>query len=88
MLSIQRHTSILTGVAHSSSDLNAHKRTAQSELAWLEATTASYESGNKVADIAGPVDSAWSRSEPVFDWLTPWAGQLPGHHLETKKGNN
>ncbi|MDO5667221.1 MAG: pilus assembly protein [Alcaligenaceae bacterium] len=85
ILNIQRHTSILTGTAHSFSDLNAHQRSADSNLAWKEAVEASYERGKQVAEIAAPVDSAWNRPDPVFDWLTPWAGQLPGHHLESRK---
>lgn len=85
VLNIQRHTSILTDTAHSSSDVAAHERTSHSHLAWKEAASASYESGQKVAEIAAPVDSAWKRPDPVFDWLRPWAGQLPGHHLERQE---
>lgn len=85
ILNIQRHTAILTGTAHSSSDINAHKRSAESRLAWRDTSEASYESGKKIAEIAAPVDSAWNRPDPVFDWLSPWAGQLPGHHLEPIK---
>lgn len=86
ILNIRRHTSILTGSAHSPTDLAAHKRSAASALAWREAAEASYDSGKKVADIAGPVDAAWNRPSPVFDWLEPWEGQLPRHHLEAKRG--
>ena len=82
LLNIQRHTAILTGAAHSATDMNAHRRTAESNLAWGEASQASYESGRKVAEIAAPIDAAWKRPAPVFDWLSPWAGALPGHHLE------
>ena len=88
VLNIYRHTSILTGAAHSPSDLSAHQRSGSSDLAWREAVEASYESGKKVADIAVPVDAAWNRANPVFDWMTPWEGQLPGHHLEVKKGDS
>ena len=87
IINIHRHTAILTDTAHSSSDLYAHQRSAQRQLAWSEATTASYESGQKIRDIASPVDAAWSRPEPVFDWIKPWAGQLPQHHLGTKRGH-
>lgn len=87
ILNIQRHTAILTGTAHSSTDLNAHKRTAESSLAWREAAQASYESGRKVTEVAAPIDAAWNRPTPVFDWLSPWAGELPGHHLERFKGS-
>lgn len=88
VLNIHRHTSILTGAAHSASDLSAHRRSASSDLAWREAADASYESGKKVAEIAVPIDEAWNRPNPVFDWLTPWEGQLPRHHLEANKGDS
>lgn len=88
VLNIQRHTSILTGTAYSPSDLSAHQRSASSDLAWREAAEQSYESGKKVAEIAAPIDAAWERPMPVFDWLTPWQGHLPGHHLEASKGNS
>lgn len=88
ILTIQRHTSILTGAAHSASDLSAHQRSGSSDLAWREAAEASYESGQKVAEIVAPVDAAWNRPNPIFDWLNRWEGQLPGHHLEAKKGKS
>lgn len=88
VLNIHRHTSILTDAAHSASDLSAHQRSGSSDLAWREATEGSYESGKKVAEIAVSVDAAWERPNPVFDWLSPWEGQLPGHHLEVKKGDS
>ena len=85
VLNIQRHISILTGAAHSSTDLSSHQRAGQSSLAWKEAAEASYESSAKVTDVAAPVDAAWDRPQPVFDWLTPWAGQLPAHHIEAER---
>lgn len=88
VLNIQRHTSILTGTAYSPSDLSAHQRSGTSDLAWREVAEQSYESGKKVAEIAVPIDAAWDRPIPVFDWLTPWQGHLPNHHLEGYKGGS
>ena len=85
VLNIQRHTSILTGTAYSSSDLSAHQRSASSDLAWREAAEQSYESGKQVAEIAASIDAAWDRPLPIFDWITPWYGHLPSHHLEVYK---
>lgn len=85
VLNIQRHTSILTGIAHSATDFDAHQRTARSALAWQEAADNSYESAKKVTEIASQVDSGWNRPGPVLDWLTPWEGQLPKHHLNDKR---
>ena len=75
-------------VKDSASDLSVHQRSGSSDLAWREAAEASYESGQKVAEIVAPVDAAWNRPNPIFDWLNPWEGQLPGHHLEAKKGES
>lgn len=82
VISLHRHSAILTGLGHQASDSAAHKRTAESALAWSEAAEASYETGKRVAEVATHVDAAWPRANPVFDWLQPWEGHLPSHHLE------
>lgn len=81
---LRSHTAILSDAAHSSSDLQAHQRTAWSNQAWGSAADGSYEVGQKIQSYAAPVDQGFERPEPVFDWLQPWSGQLPGHHLQDK----
>ncbi len=81
-LSIRRHTSILTGAGHAASDQAAHTRTSFSREGWQNAASLSYESGQKIQSYSESVDAPWNRPQPVFDWLQPWQGTLPAHHLE------
>ncbi len=81
-LSIRRHTSILTDAGHAASDKVAHTHTSLSREGWQNAASLSYESGRKVQSYAQSVDAPWDRPQPVFDWLQPWQGKLPAHHLE------
>lgn len=81
---IKRHTSILTDAGHSDSDLSTHKRTARTNTAWGKAAKGSYELGRSIQSYAAPVDRGFSRPQPVFDWLEPWAGKIPQRHLRGK----
>lgn len=81
---LSNHTAILSDAAHASSDIESHHRTAWSNEAWGNATDRSYDLGRKIQSYAGPVDAGFDRAEPVFDWLVPWAGKLPGHHTQRK----
>lgn len=84
---LQRHTAILSDAAHASSDLLAHQRTEWSKDGWRNAADSSYELGRKIQSYAGPVDQGFKRVQPVFDWLQPWAGKLPRHHLQKQDPN-
>lgn len=79
--SLHRHTAILTGAGHASGDAQVQQVLARSELAWGASASTSYTAGKKVAAIMNRLDSAWSRTAPDFDWLAPWAGRIPEHHL-------
>lgn len=78
---ITRHAAILTGSGHSSSDILAAQRIAKSELGWSGPAEFSIRSGHRVASVASKVDAAWRRPDPVFDWLVPWADQVPMQYL-------
>lgn len=80
-LVLQRHTAILTDAGHASDDLAVQQRVAESALAWGNSAQASYTSGAKVAAGMNPVDVAWNRPQPKFDWLEPWSGYVPEWHL-------
>lgn len=80
-LILRRHTAILTGAGHASDDLAVQKRVAASFVAWGNNANASYTHGAEVAGAMALVDAAWNRTEPVFDWLEPWAGQVPELHI-------
>lgn len=78
---IRRQTSILTGAGHASDDLSVADRIANSALAWSGPADQAYRLGRRVASVGARVDAGWNRPEPVFDWLRPWAEELPSHHL-------
>lgn len=82
-LTIYRHTAILINAGHSDSDIASHRRVGQSALAWKTVTEQSYVLGKHIQRYAAPVEG-FSRHKPVFDWLVPWAGKLPKHHLRGK----
>jgi len=75
-----RSTAILEGAGHASGDAQAQERVANSLTAWGRATELSQARGREIAQHAAPVDAAWSRPKPSFDWLQPWRGMVPNHH--------
>lgn len=84
-LTLYRHTAILMDAGHSDTDENSHRRAGTSALAWKDVTERSYALGQHIQRYAEPVEG-FDRDAPVFDWLVPWAGKLPQHHL--KKNDN
>lgn len=80
-LVMRRHTAILTGSGHASSDAVSQQVVADSALAWGQSAGSSYARGQSVAAAMSQVDAAWNRAEPIFDWLGPWAGRVPDAHL-------
>ncbi len=83
---LQRSTSILTGAGHSASDALAQSVVAGSEMAWSRAYAAARAAGSEVANRAAGVDSGWVRADPIFDWLGPWSGRVPGHLVLERHG--
>ncbi len=81
---MQRQTAILTDAGHSESDMATHQRTGQSTLAWRASAEDSYALGRHIQRYAAPVEG-FHRDSPVFDWLMPWTGRLPQHHLKEGK---
>lgn len=80
---LRRHTSILTGAGHASGDDAAQARLAASALAWGRDAGGSYRLGRSVHALMEGVDAAWARPAPLFDWLSPWSGHVPGRHLRS-----
>ncbi len=78
---LRRHTAILTGAGHASTDLTVQQTISRSELGWGNSATLSYGHGKSIATAMIAVDAVWNRSEPVFDWLEPWAGRVPESRL-------
>lgn len=80
VIPMQRQTAILSDAGHSESDLATHQRTGQSALAWRDSAEDAYALGKHIQRYASPVEG-FQRAAPVFDWLMPWTGYLPKHHL-------
>lgn len=78
---LARSISILTDAGHAGSDSAVQSRLAASGLAWSRSHAVSTRAGGEVALRAAGVDEGWGRSEPDFDWLQPWRGELPRQFL-------
>jgi hypothetical protein len=76
-----RNTAILVDAGHAGDDSGAQQRVAQSGPGWRDIAGRSQALGRRIASYMVPVDSAWERDAPDFDWLVPWAGHVPGFHL-------
>lgn len=76
-----RHTAILLDAGHASDDQEVQARVALSSLGWRAAAEVSHGLGKTVSSAMNKVDGAWRRPKPVFDWLGPWQGAIPEHHL-------
>lgn len=85
---LARHTALLTGAGHAADDVDSQQRVAESPAAWSNSANRSYDLGRRVQASASALDRAWSRSEPHFDWLAPWAGHVPAYHLGEFQGDN
>ena len=78
---MSRHTAILTGAGHASGDADTQQRVAGSDLGWANSANNSYSHGERIFSRMHGVDKAWGRTDPQFDWLNPWGGAIPEHHL-------
>jgi hypothetical protein len=76
-----RHTAILSGAGHAPDDRGVQDRVAQSDTGWSGVAENSYALARQISSGMAGVDKAWRRSTPVLDWLGPWQGHVPEHHL-------
>lgn len=85
---LQRRAYILAGSGHAASDATVQTTVMRSGRAWGSAYGASRSIGGLAVLQAAPVDRAWDRPEPDFDWLQPWGGRVPGHLVQTHEGHH
>ena len=77
-LQLIRSTSILSvSAGHSENHRQVQQRIGQSTSLWRSVADVSVSLGRKTDTLMRPVDAAWNRPAPSFDWLAPWAGKLP-----------
>jgi len=74
---IRRHTTVLRDAAHSPDAQSTQRRVGESPSAWATAAQQSRVAGQRAQAVLAPVDAAWHRPAPSWDWLMPWAGQSP-----------
>lgn len=72
----QSHT-VLVGAGHAVSPQWVRRRIEQSTVLWADAQRNSRYVGQNIARYSAPVDSAWRRPAPSFDWLSKWEQSVP-----------
>lgn len=80
-LRLHRAAAILRGSGAAADDADVQRVLANSERAWGSRASASLRAGREVQQRLRGVDAAWQRAQPDWDWLSPWAGQVPQVHL-------
>ncbi|WP_322994898.1 hypothetical protein [Castellaniella sp.] len=83
-LSWQRQTAIMRGSGAASDDVAVQSVLAGSPHAWGRWAQASIREGQVLDLRLQGVDAAWGRARPDWDWLQPWAGDVPEHHLSAR----
>lgn len=76
---LRRQLAIAVDAGHASSDTDTVQRLRQSSRGWADTVNNSVGLGRQVESSARGVDAAWSRSLPDYDWLMPWAADVPSH---------
>lgn len=71
---------ILDGAGHADSAEAARKRLAQSASAWTEAAQGTQKAARALSAMER-VDAPWGRPRVEEDWLSRWAGKVPGDLL-------
>lgn len=78
-LKFMRQIAILFDAGHAESHEQTQQRIAQSASLWRSTADVSSALGRKTQMLLKPVDAAWNRPSPDFDWLSSWAGGLPSY---------
>lgn len=80
-LGIDRHTAIMRGTGAAVSDEAAQARIVQAGSVWARQADLSIALGEQVSGRVRATDVAWGRADFTPDWLAPWTGWVPAHHL-------
>lgn len=83
-LSWQRQTAIMRGSGAAVGDLAVQSVLGGSLHAWGRWAQMSIGLGQQIDTRLQGVDAAWDRERPDWDWLQPWVGDIPSHHLSTR----
>lgn len=74
---LARRTAILVGAGHAVDDAAVSRHLGRSHLAWQLAARPSLRVGHSLRPVLMRVEQGWRRPSPTFDWISPWAGQIP-----------
>ncbi|MGE4337172.1 MAG: hypothetical protein AB7E55_14510 [Pigmentiphaga sp.] len=77
LIRLRRHTALATGAGYSRDDAHSTQRLEEGEAAWGAAAARSRELGRAVTERLEPVDRAWSRPSPRWDWVASWQARRP-----------
>lgn len=83
-LSWQRQTATMRGSGAAADDIAVQSVLADSTHAWGRWAQESIRQGRVLDLRLQGVDAAWGRARPDWDWLQPWAGDVPDHHLSAR----
>jgi hypothetical protein len=67
--------------AHAGDDAAVQQRVSESTMAWGSTAAQSRALGKRVDAGMDAIEAGWGRGRPQWNWLTPWAGYVPGHHV-------
>ncbi|MCK9511634.1 MAG: hypothetical protein M0R28_10445 [Pigmentiphaga sp.] len=76
-IGLRRHTALASGAGYSHDDAHSTRRLEGGEAAWGAAAARSRDVGRAVAERLEPVDRAWSRPSPRWDWVASWQARRP-----------
>lgn len=83
--SVQRFSYLYAGVGRAMSGQDVHTNIGSSKRAWRDASMQSARVARQAALNTEPIDSAWRRVSPQFDWLSAWTDLVPRSAVWTKK---
>ncbi|MCQ9616203.1 hypothetical protein L1889_05390 [Paenalcaligenes niemegkensis] len=83
-ISLSQSHVIMAGAGHAVAPDLVRRRIENSEALWARAHRNSRNAGRHITHYSAPVDAAWGRKGPTFDWLTAWEAEVPQRY--TKKG--
>lgn len=76
-LKLQQSHVVLAGAGHAVSPQWVRRRIENSAVLWASAQRNSRYLGEHITRYSAPVDSAWRRPTPSFDWLKRWEKSVP-----------
>lgn len=87
-LQLNQHTAILAGTGAAIADSYVQDNLASSKYLWRTNADLSITAGQAATARLEKIDSAWGRSLPRWDWISPWTSWVPAKHLRSWRPND